>query len=303
MCNPQGRVRRFFVIQQGGEFGLKDFFYAVKFKILLAVAVILAGSMAGAGANGRLASAPSQILSLVLTPVQQVASFLGGGLNDLTDKYLRIDAIIEENEQLQLENQQLREQLVEYDRIKAEYEAYQDLNNIRTENPDYTYQSAFVIGRDPLEQFGAFTIDQGSAQGIQRGDVVVSDDGYLVGRVIETTLTSSKVMTLLQPGSYAACVVSRTRDSGNLNGNAEYALQGMSVLENLSRDTLATVGDEVITTGLGGEYPPNIRVGTIQEILPEDSGRSSLAVIKPGADIFDLKHVFVITDFGQGEQP
>ena len=281
---------------------MKDFFYTPKFKILVAVAVILAGTMAWAGANGRLASAPSHIMSLVLTPMQKVASLVGGGLDDLLDKYARIDSIIAENEQLTQENQQLRDQLVEYDRLKAEFEAYQDLNNIRAENPDYTYLSAFVIGRDPLEQFGAFTIDQGSAQGIERGDVVMSDDGYLVGRIVEVSLTSSKVMTLLQPGSYAACAVSRTRDIGNLNGSVTYAGQGLCVLENLSRDTLSTVGDEIITTGLGGEYAPYIRVGTILEILPEDSGRSSIAVIQPGADIYDTKHVFVITDFGTAQQ-
>lgn len=276
---------------------MKDFFYTRKFKILIAVAVLLGGMMAWAGANGRLTSAPQQILSAVLSPFQKGASMLSGGVNGLLDKYVRIDSIIEENDALKEENRLLRDQLVEYDRLKAENQAYQDLNKIREDNPEYAYVSAFVIGRDPLEQFGAFTIDEGSLNGIQKGDVVVSDLGYLIGRVLEVGPTSSKVMTILQPGSYAACVVSRTRDSGNLNGSADYAPAGQCVLENLSRDTLATIGDEIITTGLGGEFPPDIRVGTIEEILPEESGKSSIAVIQPGADIYDTKHVFVITDF------
>ena len=37
---------------------MRDFFYTKKFKILLAVAVVLAGMMAWAGANGRLTNAP-----------------------------------------------------------------------------------------------------------------------------------------------------------------------------------------------------------------------------------------------------
>lgn len=280
---------------------MRDFFYTKKFKILLAVAVVLAGMMAWAGANGRLTNAPQEIMGALLTPVQKAAQLFSGGLDGLLDKYVRIDQIIAENEQLQQENQELRDQLVDYDQLAAENKAFRDLLNIREENPEFQYASAFVISRDPLDRFGGFTIDQGTLNGVEKGDVVVSDKGYLVGRVLEADLSSSKVMTILQPGSYVACLVSRTRDSGNLNGSADYAADGMCVLENLPRDTLAMVGDEIITTGLGGEFPANIRVGTILELLPENSGTSTIAVVEPGADINKLTHVFIVTDVSAGE--
>ena len=276
---------------------MKDFFYTKKFKILLAAAVLLAGMMAWAGANGRLTSAPQEILGALAMPFQKAAQLLGGGIDGLIDKYARIDEIMAENERLTQENRELREQMVDYDRIKTENKAFQDLWNIQEDNPQFTYASGSVIGRDPLEQFGGFTIDQGTLQGVETGDVVISDDGYLVGRVLDAGPTFSKVMTILQPGSYVACIVSRTRDSGNLNGDSAYAAAGRCVLENLSRDTLAVVGDEVITTGLGGEFPPDIRVGTVSELVPEESGKSTIAVIEPGAAVNSIKHVFVITDY------
>lgn len=276
---------------------MKDFFYTKKFKILLAAAVLLAGMMAWAGANGRLTSAPQEILGALAMPFQKAAQLLGGGIDGLMDKYARIDEIMAENERLTQENRELREQMVDYDRIKTENKAFQDLWNIQEDNPQFTYASGSVIGRDPLEQFGGFTIDQGTLQGVETGDVVISDDGYLVGRVLDAGPTFSKVMTILQPGSYVACIVSRTRDSGNLNGDSAYAAAGRCVLENLSRDTLAVVGDEVITTGLGGEFPPDIRVGTVSELVPEESGKSTIAVIEPGAAVNSIKHVFVITDY------
>ena len=274
---------------------MRDFFNTKKFKILLAVAVVLAGMMAWAGANGRLTNAPQELMGALLTPFQKAAQLLGGGVDGLLDKYVRIDQIIAENEQLQQENQELRDQLVDYDQLAAENKAFRDLLNIQEDDPQYSYASAFVISRDPLDQFGGFTIDQGSLHGVEKGDVVVSDKGYLVGRVLEADLSSSKVMTILQPGSYVACLVSRTRDSGNLNGSAQWAAEGKCVLENLPRDTLAMVGDEIITTGLGGEFPANIRVGTVAELVPEESGVSTIAVIQPGAEVNKLTHVFVIT--------
>ena len=274
---------------------MRDFFSSKRFKALVAVAVVLAGMMAWAGANGRLTNAPQELLGALLTPFQKAAQLIGGGASDLLDKYARIDQIIAENERLQQENQALRDQLVDYDQLAAENRAFRDLLNIQEDAPQYSYASAFVISRDPLDQFGGFTIDQGTLQGVEKGAVVVSDKGYLVGRVLEADLSSSKVMTILQPGSYVACLVSRTRDSGNLNGSAQWAAEGMCVLENLPRDTLAMVGDEIITTGLGGEFPANIRVGTVAQLLPEESGVSTIAVIQPGAEVNGLTHVFVIT--------
>lgn len=276
---------------------MKDFFYTKKFKIMLAVAVVLAGMMAWAGANGRLTSAPQELLGAVVAPFQKAAQLLGGGLDGLLDKYVRIDSIIAENEQLTQENWELRDQLVEFDKIKAEYQALLDKSQMDEENPQYTYASAAVIGRDPLEQFGSFTINKGTANGVETGDVVVSSKGYLVGRILDAGPLSSKVMTILQPGSYVACLISRTRDSGNLNGDSAYAAAGQCVLENLSRDTMAVMGDEVITTGLGGEFPADIRVGTIAQLIPEESGKSTIAVVDPGADINSIKQVFVITNY------
>ena len=57
------------------------------------------------------------------------------------------------------------------------------------------------------------------------------------------------------------------------------------------------VGDQVITTGLGGVFPPDVLVGVVQKVEPEVSGKSSVAVIRPGADPRTVKHVFVITDY------
>lgn len=276
---------------------MKDFFDTWKFKILIAVAVFLVGLMAYAGANGRLTAAPQELLSVAVAPFQKVAAAVSGGVSSLWEKYTNIDAIMEENETLREENAELRSQMVEYDRLKAENEAYKKLEQIQEENPQNTYVSAFVIGRDTLDEFGGFTLDKGTAHGVERGDTVVSDEGYLLGVVIEADLTSCKVLTILHPSFNASVVVSRTRDNGILTGDTSYAEQGLCLFTNLARDSMATVRDQVITTGLGGVYPPDVLVGTIVELLPESSGKSTIAVVEPGGDVFGAKHAFVITQY------
>ena len=276
---------------------MKDFFDTWKFKILVIVAVFLVGIMAYAGANGRLTAAPQELLSVVLTPLQKVTSALSGGAASVWEKYTSIDDVMDRNEQLEAENAELRQQMVDYDRIKAENDAYKALARIQDTNSEANYVSAFVIGRDPLDEFGGFTLDQGSTDGVAVNDAIISDRGYLLGVVVEVDATSCKVMTILHPSFNAAGVISRTRENGIITGSADYAADGQCVLTNLDRTTEARKGDQVITTGLGGVFPANLLVGTVQEVVPEQSGKSSSAVILPGADPRTVKHVFIITEY------
>lgn len=276
---------------------MKDFFDTWKFKILVIVAVFLVGIMAYAGANGRLTAAPQELLSVVLTPLQKVTSALSGGAASVWEKYTSIDDVMDRNEQLEAENAELRQQMVDYDRIKAENDAYKALARIQDTNSEASYVSAFVIGRDPLDEFGGFTLDQGSTDGVAVNDAIISDRGYLLGVVLEVDATSCKVMTILHPSFNAAGVISRTRENGIITGSADYAADGQCVLTNLDRTTEARKGDQVITTGLGGVFPANLLVGTVQEVVPEQSGKSSSAVILPGADPRTVKHVFIVTEY------
>ena len=276
---------------------MKDFFDTWKFKILVGIAVFLAAIMAYAGANGRLTAAPQEILSVAVAPFQRAAAAVSNGVSSLWEKYTNIDAILEENEKLTTENAELRGQMVDYDKLKAENEAYKALTNIQEQHPEMSYVSSFVIGRDPLDSFYGFTLDQGSLDGVEANDAITSDEGYLLGVVTEVDLTSCKVMTILHPSFNAAGVVSRTRDNGIITGSADYAAEGLCILSNLSRSTLTKANDQVITTGLGGVFPPDVLVGVVQKVVPEASGKSTIAVLKPGADPRTVKHVFIITNY------
>ena len=276
---------------------MKDFFDTWKFRILVGIAVFLVGIMAYAGANGRLTAAPQELLSVVAAPFQKAAAVVSGNAAALWEKYTNIDAVMEENETLRTENAELRRQMVDYDRIKAENEAYKALKTIQSQRPEMSCLSGFVIGRDPLDSFWGFTLDRGTLDGVAVDDAVISDEGYLLGMVVEAESTSCKVMTILHPNFNAAAVVSRTRDNGIVTGSSDDAADGLCVLTNLARNTLTKKNDQVVTTGLGGVFPPDVLVGVVQELVPEVSGKSTIAVVKPGADPRTVRHAFIITDF------
>ena len=92
---------------------MKDFFETWKFKILIGIAVFLVGIMAYAGANDRLTAAPQELLGVIPTPFQKAAAVVSGGVGTVWEKYTSIDKVMEQNEQLETENAELRQQMVD----------------------------------------------------------------------------------------------------------------------------------------------------------------------------------------------
>ena len=255
--------------------------------------------MAYAGANGRLQSAPQEVLSAALVPLQRITAIFSNGISGVADHFVHLDSVVKENEELKEENAQLREQLVELDQYKAENEMFRSANNLKEEHPDYTLLPGFVIGRDPLDQFYSFTIDVGTKHGVEKGNVVVSEHGYLVGMVLDSTYTSAKVVTILNPTLNVSGMVSRTRDNGLVTGHDQLAGEGLCLMNNLPRSTQAAVGDEVITTGMGEVFPADLLIGRITDIETEASGQSMQAKIQPGEDIASIRQVLVLLDTGE----
>ena len=278
---------------------MKDFFQTARFKALLTACVVLAGIMAYAGANGRLQSAPQEVLSAALVPLQRVTAIFSNGISGVADHFVHLESVVKENQKLKEENAQLREQLVELDQYKAENEMFRSANNLKEEHPDYTLLPGFVIGRDPLDQFYSFTIDVGTKHGVEKGNVVVSEHGYLVGMVLDSTYTSAKVVTILNPTLNVSGMVSRTRDNGLVTGHDQLAGEGLCLMNNLPRSTQAAVGDEVITTGMGEVFPADLLIGRITDIETEASGQSMQAKIQPGEDIASIRQVLVLLDTGE----
>ena len=277
---------------------MKDFFSTVKFKILMGVLVLLAGVMTYAAANGRLTAAPQELLGAAAVPLQRISAAVSGAIEGFVDKYIRIDSIMEENEQLQAENAELRAQLVDYDLIKRANEQLREAWGIKEEFPDRQIVNATVIGRDALDKYYGFTIDKGSRHGVEVKDCVITANG-IVGRVIEVGPNYAKVATILDPSVSVGCMVSRTGDIGLVGGDTELSLDGQCAMTLLPRDTLAAAGDEVITTGEGGVFPKHLAVGTVVEVRLEASGKSMVATIEPYEDIEKVTSVMVITEFSE----
>ncbi len=275
---------------------MKNFFRSVKFKILVCLLVLMAGFLAYAGANGRWSAAPQELLATALVPFQQLGRMISVGIEDLRDRTVAIDEVLAENERLKEELNALRQTVVDYDDMKSENEMFREYYRIEDTYSDYDLVSAFVIGRDPMEKYYSFTIDRGSRDGVAVDDVVISPEGA-VGRVASVNYNYAEVLTILDPAVSMGCTVSRTRDIGLAEGESLLAQENRLKMSYLPRETLVAASDLVVTTGLGGVFPSGLIVGTVEDVIPESSGKSMYAVVRPAADVRDITSVFIITNY------
>lgn len=264
--------------------------------------LILIGVMIYSAVSGGFSTIPETLAGIFVTPFQSFATSVSNGVSGFFGQLTGSGELQERIEELEKENTELRNQMVDYDELKQTNDWYSEILGLHEENPEYTFAAGRVIGREPSDYYGNFTISAGQNAGVSVNDPVVSTDGSLVGVVEEVGLTYAKVRTVLDPSVKAACQISRTGDTAYTNGSTvDMARENDLRMTTLERSSGAAVGDYVITSGIGGVYPKGLLIGSVQEISNASDGMTLDAEVSLFAEIYDLKQVMVITYFaGQG---
>ena len=272
------------------------FFKSIGFKIFLGLtAALLAGAVTAALLNNN--SAPqTSAAGLIFGPLQRFSSYMADGLSDFSVYFKSSAVLSEENEELKKEIARLTDELVDYEQSKNKLTLYEKFLDVKEENPSFKFAAAPVIARDPGDKFFGFTAGRGSIHGISVDDPVIYGK-YLVGVVTSVMPTQCKVSTLLNPAVNVSAFEISTRESGFVTTTPELSEKGLCRLPGLERTTAIVPGSVVVTSGIGGIYPRNLIIGTVDEIANDITALSSFAVIKPGVDPTQLQDVFIITSF------
>ena len=153
----------------------------------------------------------------------------------------------------------------------------------------YRVVAAHVIGRDPDNWSSAIIIDKGSGQGIRRNLAVVTYLG-LVGKVVEVSTDSSRVMLISDPAVGVSAIVQRSRQEGLVSGTLGSSL----LMRYLPENADIRVSDIVVTSGLAEYYPKGLLIGIVATVSDEFSGLSRYAIIKPAVNLSTIEEVLVV---------
>lgn len=196
---------------------------------------------------------------------------------------------------LRVQNARLRQQVdtmrVEMTRLREQALATQRLERLlqfRGQTP-YRTTAARVIGRDPTGWFNTLVVDRGARDGVSRNAPVATTEG-VVGRVIEVTPTTARVLLIADSRSAVGVLIQGSRETGVVEGRG-----GMNLhLRYLSRSAPVQVGDVAVTSGLGGVFPRGLVVGRIVKIMKEEGGLLQGADVTPAAPLDRVEEVLVL---------
>lgn len=279
---------------------MRDFLKGSSFKALIITVVVLLGLMIYTASAG--GSLIASILGFVSTPMQSVATEVTDNVVEFLDlDGLSKDELKEMVTALQEENSRLYDRLIDYTQVKQENERLKVQLHISQQAPENEMVSASVIGRDPNDPFSGFSIGIGTLSGVSEGDPVITDKG-LVGVVSRAYATTSKVDCLLSEDVSVAAVSIDKQESGLIGCNITMASSGLLRLSYLTSETALEEGDIITTSGAGGVYPANLKIGVVQSVEKSETDVSKYAVVRPFEELASVKEVQVIVSFpGQGE--
>lgn len=267
--------------------------------ILLIVAIIVVTTISITAANRAKDSKTNFVQSAIndtVSVVDKVITAPGRWLSNGVHSVSQLLNTYDENQQLKNKvdqydevKQQTKNQSQEIEHLKAELELNQTLTS-------YEKVTANVITRSPDTWQDMLIVDKGSSDGVEGNMAVMSQKG-LIGRVMEVNAHSSKVQLLTSDNkSSNHFPVKISSNSGNSFGvlNKYNAKTQQLIASEVTGDQEIKEGDVVQTSGLGGNSPADLAIGTVVKVKPDSYGLNREVYIKPYARMYDISVVTIV---------
>lgn len=272
-----------------------------KWFIVLAVSLLLIAGIILSFLPGSPLKAAVGIASNAVSPAQKGVKTTGNAFSDFWAAIADGIAIREENKTLKEEIADLKYRLNQYEEAAIRYEELKEAFHIRDTFSNYDIYGATILSREADEWFSVIRINAGKNEGIslEQGQSypVVDVEMNLVGRVIETQGSDSKVLPLLHEGFSVAGKVNEVNGASVIvSGDSVLKRSGLCKVKGIEKGVRLVPGTVIVTSGEGGLFPDGIPIGTIVSV-DESNPVEVTATLKPFSNIGELEDVFVMIPF------
>lgn len=246
----------------------------------------------------------SSTSNVVTTSVNEASSWAGRIFSEPVNMVVRfvnsVDNLVntfEENQYLKQRIDQVNEFQVRIADLEVENEKMRQELDLTETLSNYEPLSATVISRSPDQWMETLVINVGSNDGVRKDMSVMSGNG-LIGRIIEVTPNSSKVLLLTSEQSNEGVVSARIQTANETSANgivSDYDPKAKHyIMTQVDPDAEIKAGDMVITSGLGGVTPSTLLIGEVASAQMDDYGLFQTVNITPAGEMTDIRFVTVI---------
>jgi rod shape-determining protein MreC len=235
------------------------------------------------------------IIGVVMDPFVTAQRWLSDRIMSLVDFFTLprdVTNLLQRNASLENEISGLQSQVIQLEGQLTEAKSLYALLDFARARPQYQYLASSVIGKDPSPFLHYIIIDHGSDDGIRFGMPVVTQQG-LVGRVEAVTASASRVQLINDPGSIINVRMQSLKRDAQLAGS----ITGDLNLVNIPQDVDLKSGEILLTSGLGGNYPPDILAGQVSGVTKKENELFQTGSVQPIVDFTALRAVLIIINF------
>ena len=269
--------------------------FSTRVKIILVIAALLTAGLA--------------ILSGITntTPVDLVVQgFLapfraaGTALTTTAEKYygymFRYEALEAQNEVLEKRIAEMEDVARQADSVSRENERLRALLDLTATHEDYVLVDAYIIGWSSTDWENTFTINRGTAAGIQENMCAITANGEVVGLVTSAGVNYAEVTTVLDSTLEISGTIATSGYNGMVRGGYVSGSDTLLQMNYLPSSAIIRNKDQVVTSG-STVYPRGLIMGYVVDAGFEDTGVAKFALLDPAAEISSLEQVFIITQY------
>ena len=273
-------------------------YFSTKVKVLLVVAVLLAGALAVVS-NLTGMSIPDMFVKGVLTPIRAGAQTLTNQAEQFYSYMFEYEALAAENAQLKEQIAQMEDDARQADALARENDRLRALLELVNSHEDYQLLDAYIISWSSVDWTSTFTVNRGSNAGIEAGMCAITANGEVVGLVSEVGSNYAVIKTILDSSLEISATISSSGYNGMVQGAYASGLAGKLRMDYLPSSSVIRNKDQVVTSG-STVYPRDLILGHVVDAGFDDTGVAKFAILEPAADIDALEQVFIITSYNAG---
>lgn len=235
----------------------------------------------------------NKISTIALKPFTAIYDFTTSAFSKIGVYFGDKEKLNSENAALQKENEKLKLQLLESQKILDENSSLKKMLEIKKTFQHFDIAMGKIIYREHDNWTKTFKIDIGSNDGIKVNQAVVAKEG-LVGYISSVEEDTATVTTILDPSSSVSVKISGVNEPAVLKGDLDLKSSNRLKLEFIELDASISISDMLYTSGLGSLYPASIPIGKIVEIKHSKNDIDRYAIVEPNVNITTISEIGVI---------